>query len=1136
MDCLIDSGAQVSTLPSSLWDQLSLQFPKNLCNKTLLAAAKLPNSLTVANGQSIKAEALLLPQLTLYPKDEPHIKVPDPIFFRLEGSDSPIIGMDLILRHEMFEMVLRGLQRLYEENNSAAPLPLRSFNASINKVRASPIKPTTEEEDEIDFTKMIDTSFKQKTVMLEVLKKYKKIFSARILGRSLKSQDMPIRIISDAILPKQQRRYISPNNSKILDEYIDEVLEAGIIEPCVDPPTICNSVIVKQGEKHRVCFDYTLLNSYTVPCYYPLPNIEELKDALKGSKIFGKVDLTKGFHQMTLEPESRPYTAFYGTRNRSFQFRVAPFGLSNTPSYFQVALTNILGDSYFKHCILYIDDILIFAESEESFITACEEVLSKLLEGGVVLSPNKCSFGSLKIEFLGLQLDGKKFKLKKERFAEIQEFSIPKNTKELRGFLGCCSAFRDYLVDYPIYEAKFSKLAAPTVKSKAKITFSEEQLVAFEAMKNYIQSADYLYIPRPNQKFFLFSDASDFGYGALLAQEIEDPETPNLNIIEYSNLKPVGIVSKNFANAALQWSTFEKELYSIVAAFIKFDKFIGSAEIEVVTDHKNLIYLAARPNPKVIRWLIFLSSFKIKWKWRPGKINFVADFFSRCAPLKDKEKVTLQNFFKKGRGSVAAIAYNPQPQDPTPSQTLQECQELLSQQIPVSQCIALAHNDNVGHNGVKATIKILDNLKLSWPNRISHVKAFIRTCPICQLNQSYTKVQYNKSITSSYPYHTIASDVVEFTFDDQIHYIIIFVDSFSLFTHLHHTTKVDSTEIANAFLLHIYASHGLPLYLKTDNARYFNNEFLQEVSKVLGYQHIFSIANHSQSNGQAEARIKRVLQLLRKFLTIQECLNWNIHIPLVQRLLNFSYSTAIEDFPARIIFGIRPYNHPNNFLSPDAMPITDSHDMSEYIKTLSEGIDILVYQSYKVREKYFQQRFEKYESLQSKDSYSFAKGDLVLLPRNIDHRPSPKLMTSYKGPFEVIEVKPPIITLMNGLTARSFQCHIAECVPFFVDISDLRVKYPHLASTFIAEDEHIVEAIICHYGSLIPPIAPKVQFYIKWKAWDPSANSWEPYSNLKHLSKMKDYLSNSTPYSSSDHKDIPPPENFTTPKKRTRRK
>lgn len=1126
--CLIDTGAEVSTLPESLYQNHLLQLDLTPLDEEELEYHQYPKNLKVADGGIITSQAIRIPSFTLIPKKKDPVHLKQSLFFNLPGSDMPIIGMDLILKQELICIVLFLLKELYEESNNSAPLPIRFFMANVASVVEAEPPP-------LNFDNLIDKNFPLSSELKEILLEHTNMFKSKLDHKSLQSDEMSIKTIPNKILPKQSRRYISPENTKILDEYISELMELGFIEPCVDPPTICNSVIVTQGAKKRVCFDYTLLNQHTLPCYYPLPLIEELKSAVKDCLFFAKLDLTKGFHQLKLEKNSRPFTAFYGTQNRCYQYKVAPFGLSNTPSYFQSALTQILGETYFKDCLLYVDDILIFAKTAEDFILSCKKVLKKLHDGNVTLSPLKCFFGSKEVEFLGFLMDGYKFKLKPDRFAEIQDFSIPTNTKALRGFLGCCSAFRDYLVDYPEYEKVFSKLAAPNVKSKSKIIFTKEQIDSFDKMKKYIMTASYLYLPSFNQKYFLFTDASDYGYGGLLAQKINDDTTAYLNIINYPGLKPVGIISKNFDQSSTNWSTYEKELYAIVASFIKYDKYIGSSQVEVVTDHKNLIYLAARPSPKVIRWLIFLSSFNIIWKWLPGKINFTADFLSRCNPPKEQKIIRLQNFFKKGRGTVAALAYSSNIDSPTPSSTLQHCQEILSQKIDVSKCIAIAHNDSVGHNGAKATAKILDEMNLKWSNRDLHIKTYIKLCPVCQLNKQYTPVKYAGKITSDYPYHTIAADVVEFTFQDEVHYIIVYVDSFSLFTHLHHTSKVDSKEIANSFLLHIYASHGLPQNFKTDNAKYFNNKFLEELSRALGYTHTFSIANHSPSNGQAEVRIKRVLELLRKFLTIYGHFDSKIHIPLIQRLLNFTFSPAIQEFPAKIIFGIRPYNHPHQFLTSSSFKLSNSVDMNEYIKHLCEGIDLLVYESFKIREKYFRKRLENYKNLKNKDSYCFNKGDLVILPRQIDHRPHSKLLTSHKGPFEVIECTPPIITLMNGLTARAFQCNVAECTPFFLDPKDIKKKYPHLASTFLAEDEYIVEKILLHYGSLSPPIQPNVEFFIKWSHYDSSENSWEPYSNLSHLTILRSYLAEPCPYTPQEYPDIPKPKCYKIPLKRARR-
>ena len=88
----------------------------------------------------------------------------------------------------------------------------------------------------------------------------------------------------------------------------------------------------KDGSK-RMCIDYRNLNRVTIKNKYPLPRIDDLMDQVRGSKVFSKLDLASGYHQMRVEEKSVPLTAFQ-TRYGSYEFPVMPFGLSNATKYF----------------------------------------------------------------------------------------------------------------------------------------------------------------------------------------------------------------------------------------------------------------------------------------------------------------------------------------------------------------------------------------------------------------------------------------------------------------------------------------------------------------------------------------------------------------------------------------------------------------------------------------------------------------------------------------------------------------------------------------------------------------------------------------------------------------------------------
>jgi hypothetical protein len=145
---------------------------------------------------------------------------------------------------------------------------------------------------------------------------------------------------------------------------LNELFDKGYI--CLSlSPWGCPVLFVKKKDRYlRLCVDYRLLNVVTIKNKYPLPHIDILFDQLASVRVFSKVDLHSGYHQIKIHPEDVPKTVF-STRYGLYEYLVMSFGLTNAPAHFMYLMNSIFIPELDKFIVVFIDDILIYSKSEE---------------------------------------------------------------------------------------------------------------------------------------------------------------------------------------------------------------------------------------------------------------------------------------------------------------------------------------------------------------------------------------------------------------------------------------------------------------------------------------------------------------------------------------------------------------------------------------------------------------------------------------------------------------------------------------------------------------------------------------------------------------------------------------------------
>ena len=137
--------------------------------------------------------------------------------------------------------------------------------------------------------------------------------------------------------------------------------------------------------------DYRPLNAMTIKNKYPLPRINILFDQLAKAKVFSKIDLRSGYHQVKIRPEDIPKTAF-STRYGLYEYLVMLFGLTNAPTYFMYLVNSVFMPELDKFMVVFINDILIYSENEADHVEHLRIVLSRLREHKLYAKFSKYEF------------------------------------------------------------------------------------------------------------------------------------------------------------------------------------------------------------------------------------------------------------------------------------------------------------------------------------------------------------------------------------------------------------------------------------------------------------------------------------------------------------------------------------------------------------------------------------------------------------------------------------------------------------------------------------------------------------------------------------------------------------------------
>ncbi|CAL9009554.1 unnamed protein product, partial [Prunus brigantina] len=261
------------------------------------------------------------------------------------------------------------------------------------------------------------------------------------------------------------------------------LVDKGFIRPSFSPWGAPVLFVKKKDGTMRLCIDYRQLNKVTVRNKYPLPRIDDLFDQLKGAKVFSKIDLRSGYHQLRIREEDVPKTAFR-TRYGHYEFLVMPFGLTNAPAAFMDLMNRVFRRYLDRFVIVFIDDILVYSKSRKAHMKHLEIVLGTLRRRQLYAKFSKCQFWLDRISFLGHVISAEGIYVDPQKIEAVMNWPQPTSVTEIR----------------------------------IKFEWSDECEKSFTELKTRLTTAPVLALPDDSGNFVIYSDASQQGLGCVLMQ------------------------------------------------------------------------------------------------------------------------------------------------------------------------------------------------------------------------------------------------------------------------------------------------------------------------------------------------------------------------------------------------------------------------------------------------------------------------------------------------------------------------------------------------------------------------------------------------------------------------------------------
>lgn len=841
----------------------------------------------------------------------------------------------------------------------------------------------------------------------DILEAYSDRFQG--LGK-LKDYQVHLHIDPQAKPVAQSHRRVPFSLRDKVAQKIKELEDLDVIEE-IEGPTPWVSPIVctpkpKSGEI-RMCVDMRVVNQHIARERHLTPTLNELMAEVSGATFFSKLDLNSGYHQLELDEESRNLTVFsshVGLR----RYKRLNFGVNSASEIFQNAINQVI--SGIQGAINISDDILLFSRGDvHNHRELLKSVLERLRDKNITLNRDKCQFLKKRLEFAGHIWSTEGVQPDPKKVQAIVEAPAPTNVSEVRSFLGMVNYVSRFIPNM----ATVSEPLRVLTKKDQEWKWGDEQEAAFQSLKGSISSPKVMAFFDTNKDVTLLVDASPIGLGAVLSQDG----------------RVVAYASRSLSDVEQRYSQTEREALAIKWACGHFRLYIYGKPVQIITDHKPLEALFSNPHskppPRIERWMVSLQDYDLKVKYQPGKDN-PADFMSRhpiktespdgtfteeyvnfvlesarpralslddikCHTGKDTQLQTVIDVVQTGQFYKLLKCPDPEMRsfyNVRDELCVSEDNILLRGRrivIPSKlrlQVVKLAH---IGHQGINKT-KALLRTKVWFPGMDTLAEAEVKNCLPCQAStKSPAREPLKMTPCPDAPWEQVSTDFMGPLSSGE--YLLVVIDDLSRYPEVEitHSTSARATIPA---LDKIFAAHGIPTKLKSDNGPPFNSSDFTKFAETMGFKHQKVTPEWPEANGEAE----RFMRTLKKALhvAVAQGKPWRQELWSFLRQYRASPHASTQIPPATVLYGREIRTEIPSLSSPE---IKTSAELK-----VSDGIAKSVMKEYADEKRHVRKS-------------DICEGDSVLLKN-----PSPRKLDPpyYPDIEQVVSRKGDMVTSTNG--------------------------------------------------------------------------------------------------------------------------